>query len=1478
MKVHLFSQGLALLLTLSLLPVSGVSAAALTQYDWQQGSSLPQPVGDGALFALAGKLFYAGGWAGEPVAPYSATYAAPLNNQVPGLWSYTGNMPGGGRFGVAAASGNSRAYVLGGNNGTSDLNRVESFDGTNWHTEPSLPQALHFPGAAIAGNRLHVAGGLPGPTRGAWSAVIGSDGSLQGWQAEANLPMELITRLASWNSCLYAVGGKDLQGHRRAEIYRGILNADGTVAVWSPLTNLPEPLAFNAIAVRQGRLHVIAGETTGGATSKLVYSASIAPDCSLSPWNTMDLPNGTARQRVAATASEYGLYFAAGQPYTGTYFQDSWYHVIPHVSISVSSEPSTPVQEGSIVRYNMNYAVTGNGIAQSVRITNALPAKTQLVNGSINPPGAGNESGGVITWNLGDLTAGAPNSPAWYQARVTCSHGTVSALVFDDLDGDGMQDNNEAGRSGVTVRLLRQGTVLRSTTTDASGAYVFTNVSLGSYDVEVVSPVGSFATTGGRFPVTVADTGDCRTGVPLGVRYCSRLTAAADPPVAGAITLAPAPNCSGGTGGQPLYNPGTVVNVTVKPESGYKFIKWIGDAGVTQAMPLIIKMDKDKAATATFGIDCFALGITQSGGGGVDATPKANCPSQAGLYLNTTQVTLTARPNLGYAFQGWTGDAAGPERIMHIVVDRTINVGAVFAACYPLVTEINIPGAGGVNPTPTPNCQGGGTQLYNPGTQVALRADASENYAFESWNGSLTGQDNPVTVTMDSGKTITAGFAQCVEVSTGTDPESAAKAVVVTPHNCPGGGETYQPGSSVEITTQTDSPYFFFKQWQSSAGVISPRQRPSATWTLSNTNAVAIAAYDSCKTLTLAIYPDGWGSIGAVPPPNCGPDRYLPGTPVLLTANPVVGHHLIGWNGDVVGTSDAVGLVMDRDKSVTALFDINCYSLSSFSSPSDGGSIHVLTPSNCGRLPQMFLHGTTVTLTVSSAVANKFVTWAGDASGTVTRTVLTMNRDKTVMAMFTSCFALSTAVDPADYGGLAADPPPNCEGGGAGYYNPGTTVQLTATPARDRAFSQWSGAASGTLNVTGVVMNAPKNAVANFRPCLKVSTANQPQEGGISTVGTPANCPGGGDTYAPLSRIILSGSPNLNYVFDHWEMTGGQISDPTAPNAILTLGTTDVAATSVFGACRRLNATASPVGWGTVNASPAPNCGADRYLPGTSVALTAVPATGKVFKQWGGGAVGAGNPIIVTLDRDLDVNAEFQIACVSLSTVPLPSASAGSIAPLPAPNCATQAGRYNYGTVVTVRAIPAQGYAFTGWTGSLMDLQNPMTVTLTTDFSLAAQFAGCYPLSTDVTPKLDGTVTALPLPNCEGGGPGLYNPGSNVELLATAANNYVFSYWTGDALGVDNPVNLVMSRALNVTAVFSATASLPTLIPDPVRVSGASQDPSTVPSATRLARQRGVVLDNQGAYAYWTFDGISFWCKSGSYANHPHFYLPLVVR
>jgi uncharacterized repeat protein (TIGR01451 family) len=74
---------------------------------------------------------------------------------------------------------------------------------------------------------------------------------------------------------------------------------------------------------------------------------------------------------------------------------------------------------------------------------------------------------------------------------------SLGNLVWADVNNNGLVDAGETGIGGVTVRLIAADgvTVLQTTTTNASGRYLFGGLPPGSYYVEVVPPSGSQSST-----------------------------------------------------------------------------------------------------------------------------------------------------------------------------------------------------------------------------------------------------------------------------------------------------------------------------------------------------------------------------------------------------------------------------------------------------------------------------------------------------------------------------------------------------------------------------------------------------------------------------------------------------------------------------------------------------------------------------------------------------------------------------------------------------------------------------------------------------------------------------------------------------------------------------------------------------------------------------------------------------------------------
>ncbi len=361
MKLKVFGLGLIvglLVMGLSLATMVIQSHAQGPAPQWTPLPMLPAPVGDGAAFILANDLYYAGGWPGvvdQRTAAVNKLPVDPLGVE----WEGASALPTA-RLGVAGAFVNGYVYAIGGYDGSSILNRVDSFDGTEWRSETAIPTALNFTAAAAIQDRIYVVGGLPGPVANVWSTGVISDGMLSGWRSETALPRGLITRIAAFETCLYVVGGGDSSTNSRAEVYWAIFGADGAISAWSQAGTLPRPLAFHAVAIDQNILYVLGGETTGSVLNDQVYRIGIDPDtCALvGTWESSPLPGGGNRR--LAVASRFGeLYVLGGQTasgYTNAVWKASLSVPTPTLTLHKSVALDGDFDYGKLITYTLSYS------------------------------------------------------------------------------------------------------------------------------------------------------------------------------------------------------------------------------------------------------------------------------------------------------------------------------------------------------------------------------------------------------------------------------------------------------------------------------------------------------------------------------------------------------------------------------------------------------------------------------------------------------------------------------------------------------------------------------------------------------------------------------------------------------------------------------------------------------------------------------------------------------------------------------------------------------------------------------------------------------------------------------------------------------------------------------------------------------------------------------------------------------------------
>lgn len=174
-------------------------------------------------------------------------------------------------------------------------------------------------------------------------------------------------------------------------------------------------------------------------------------------------------------------------------------------------------------------------------------------------------------------------------------------------------------------------------------------------------------------------------------------------------------------------------------------------------------------------------------------------------------------------------------------------------------------------------------------------------------------------------------------------------------------------------------------------------------------------------------------------------------------------------------------------------------------------------------------------------------------------------------------------------------------------------------------------------------------------------------------------------------------------------------------------------------------------GAGTINSSPAGiACGIDcieNYASGTAVTLNAAPASGYIFKGWGGSCAGTGLSCSVSMTTSHSVMATFE----ANTPVPVPTTYILSIARIglgtinstpPGIACGVDCSEdYASDTLVTLTAVPASGYAFKGWSGTCAGTNAVCNVSMTAARSVTATFEN---FTTPAAGSIDEIVAAMP--------------------------------------------------------------------------------------------------------------------------------------
>jgi hypothetical protein len=189
------------------------------------------------------------------------------------------------------------------------------------------------------------------------------------------------------------------------------------------------------------------------------------------------------------------------------------------------------------------------------------------------------------------------------------------------------------------------------------------------------------------------------------------------------------------------YEGGTTVELTAVAAEGWHFARWQGDLEGSNN-PVSILIDGEKSVTAIFEKTNYALTVNVVGEGAVaEEVVKAKSTD----YPYQTVVSLTATASEGWEFSHWEGDVTGTENPAQITIDNNAEVTAVFVRQYYTIT-ITYDGPGMTYFDLASGNQSDEGFEYE--SEVSIRVQTLSGWRFVSWEGDLSGTENPITVTV----------------------------------------------------------------------------------------------------------------------------------------------------------------------------------------------------------------------------------------------------------------------------------------------------------------------------------------------------------------------------------------------------------------------------------------------------------------------------------------------------------------------------------------------------------------------------------------------------------------------------------------------------------------------------------------------------------------------------------------------------------
>ena len=557
----------------------------------------------------------------------------------------------------------------------------------------------------------------------------------------------------------------------------------------------------------------------------------------------------------------------------------------------------------------------------------------------------------------------------------------------------------------------------------------------------------------------------------------------------------------------------------------------------------------------------------------------------SGSFSHGTSPSISATPDTGYSFIGWSGEGTADPNASSTTVD--MSQARTLSASFSLNSyDLTVLAGSGGSVT--------GSGSFSHGSNPSISATPDTGYSFIGWNGEGTADPNAssTTVDMSQARTLSASFSL----------NSYDLTVLAGSGGSVTGSGSFSHGSNPSISATSDTGYSF-NGW-SGEGTADPN---ASSTTVDMSQARILSASFSLNSYDLTVLAGSGGSVS-------GSGSFSHGTNPSISATPDTGYSFNGWNGEGIADPSAPSTTVDMSqaRSLSASFSLNSYDLTVLAE--SGGSV-----SGSGSFP----HGSLVNVSATPNSGYSFVQWvgAGISDSTAPNTTLIMNSDQSITAQFAqseqSLFSLVLQANPQSSGILIGD----------GNYPQDQNVSISAEPIAGYSFDRWEGYPINNSpdSNTSLILDSNITITAHFTRLNYLINLDSPGGGTVTGTGT----------YAFGSEANLSAEASTGYQFDYWNGTG--IPDPLAPVFSLTVSQ-DLSLEAIF----------SPLPYTlTLNGSlggSASFSGTNPFSYDSNVSITATANAGYTFTGWTGLGVAnsdaSSTTVHITQDRNLSATFE----------------------------------------------------------------------------------------------------------------------------------------------------------------------------------------------------------------------------------------------